>query len=420
MFPSATFCVFSNRFLAIIVAAVVCLRRHGTVQTNAPLWYYTPCALSNTLSSWGQYAALKFVSFPLQVLFKSAKVIPVMLMGRILNKTSYKLVDYAEAVAITLGVATFGLSRDKSPNAKGGGADTELWGLMCLTLYISSDAFTSQWQSRINKHYETSTYQMMFGVNCSAIILTVSALVLSGELPAVFEFLAANPGAIWNNVITAITSATGQTFIFYTIKNFGPVVFTIIMTTRQMISMVISTLLFGHTITFGSYCGAFVVFATLFYNVYRKHKAKKVRALFLGCNLLQEVCGNTRALFAPIGQGSCDLHCLGIHRTRFPTRALRRHLTARLPVNFFLRLRAAGAASRHERRLHVIGTGLREKEARSALTFVYVIALQGWDFLQINQQRTCFLYKLLTCPSRARQPSSKAVWVSSCHTKQPP
>ena len=67
MFPSATFCVFSNRFLAIIVAAVVCMRLYGTVETPAPLWYYTPCALSNTISSWGQYAALKYVSFPLQV-----------------------------------------------------------------------------------------------------------------------------------------------------------------------------------------------------------------------------------------------------------------------------------------------------------------------------------------------------------------
>lgn len=278
MFPSATFCVFSNRFLAIIVAAVVCMHQYGTVQTNAPLWYYTPCALSNTLSSWGQYAALKFVSFPLQVLFKSAKVIPVMLMGRFLNNTQYKFVDYAEAVAITLGVCLFGLSKDTSSSVKGSGAETEIWGLMCLTLYISSDAFTSQWQSRINRHYETSTYQMMFGVNCSAIILTVSALIISGELPAVLEFLAANPGAIWNNVITAITSATGQTFIFYTIKTFGPVAFTIIMTTRQMISMVISTIVFGHSITFGSYCGAFIVFSTLFYNVYRKHQAKKDKA----------------------------------------------------------------------------------------------------------------------------------------------
>jgi len=163
--------------------------------------------------------------------------------------------------------------------ASGEESNIELYGMLCLTLYICSDAFTSQWQDRINKSYETSTFQMMFGVNCSAILITMAALILQNELPAVFEFMLANPSAIWNNVITAITSATGQMFIFYTIKSFGPIVFTIIMTTRQMISMVISTVLFGHTITFGSLCGAALVFATLFWNVYRKKLEKKVRAL---------------------------------------------------------------------------------------------------------------------------------------------
>ena len=274
IFPSATFCVFSNRFLAIIVAASVCTYLYGTVQTPAPLWYYTPCALSNTLSSWGQYAALKYVSFPLQVLFKSAKVIPVMLMGKFLNKKAYPWVEYAEAVMITLGVATFGLCREKTPGKAEG--ETEFFGLLCLTLYICSDAFTSQWQDRINKTYETSTYQMMFGVNCSAIIITVAALVAQNEIPAVTEFLLHNPQAVWNNVITAITSATGQMFIFYTIKTFGPVVFTIIMTTRQMISMCISTIYFGHTISAGSMMGAAIVFSTLFYRIARRRAQKKV------------------------------------------------------------------------------------------------------------------------------------------------
>jgi adenosine 3'-phospho 5'-phosphosulfate transporter B2 len=272
MFPSPTFCVFSNRFLAIIVAAAICYHKYGTLTTPAPLWYYTPCAISNTISSWGQYAALKYVSFPMQVLFKSAKVIPVMLMGKFLNNAKYQIVDYLEAVVITGGVAIFGLSKDK---ATGSEAETQFYGLICLTLYVCSDAFTSQWQDRINKAYETSTYQMMFGVNCSAIVITISALVIGNELPAVFEFISANPAALYNNIITAVTSATGQMFIFYTIKNFGPVVFTIMMTTRQMISMVISTILFGHHITPLSYFGAFLVFSAIFYRVYRKQKAKK-------------------------------------------------------------------------------------------------------------------------------------------------
>ena len=57
-FPSATFCVFSNRVVAVIVAWIACLKVHGTVKSPAPMMSFTPCSISNTLSSWAQYQAL--------------------------------------------------------------------------------------------------------------------------------------------------------------------------------------------------------------------------------------------------------------------------------------------------------------------------------------------------------------------------
>ena len=74
-FPSAAFCVFSNRFLAVLVALISVRLRHGAFFANnkAPLLAFTPCAFSNTMSSWSQYKALQFVSFPVQTVFKSSK-----------------------------------------------------------------------------------------------------------------------------------------------------------------------------------------------------------------------------------------------------------------------------------------------------------------------------------------------------------
>uniref|UniRef100_A0A7S2MHM3 Sugar phosphate transporter domain-containing protein n=1 Tax=Octactis speculum TaxID=3111310 RepID=A0A7S2MHM3_9STRA len=273
-FPSATFCVFSNRFLAIILAAVLCMTRHGTLKTASPLWFYSPCALSNTLSSWGQYKALQYVSFPLQVLFKSAKVIPVMVMGKVLNKQVYVWAEYGEAMAITVGVAMFSLASSGSSDDK----TSSMYGFLMLLLYICSDSFTAQWQDKIYKKYpnnQIDQYQMMFGVNCSAIIITISMLIIGNDMPAVIQFLIQNPNSLVYNIITAVTSASGQMFIFYTIKSFGPVVFTIIMTTRQMISMVISTILFGHQLAAASFAGALVVFGAVFYRIRRKTLEKR-------------------------------------------------------------------------------------------------------------------------------------------------
>jgi len=273
-FPSAAFCVFSNRFLAIIVAVIAVKLRHGSLHAGAPLIAFSPCALSNTLSSWCQYASLKYVSFPVQTVFKSSKIIPVMLMGRLLQGTSYPCKQYIEAAMITAGVAVFSVASKTSDRDSA----TGLTGLLFLLGYITFDSFTSQWQSKVYKKYGKANidpYQMMLGVNSSAICFTIAGLVVSGDVPVVYEFLNKNPDAFMYNIVTAITSASGQLCIFFTIKEFGPIVFTIIMTTRQMLSICISAVIFGHTIGSISLLGAGLVFGVLFFQVYRKFQASR-------------------------------------------------------------------------------------------------------------------------------------------------
>lgn len=169
-FPSATFCVFSNRFLAIIVSAIACWTFHGTTTSAAPLLSFTPAAISNTMSSWAQYQALDFVSFALQTIFKSTKIIPVMLMGTVLKGTVYSKLEYIEAVGITIGIIIFSMSKG---NFASNSWTNEVIGFVLLSVYVLADSFTSQWQSKIYKDYgKIDHFQMMFGINVSSIIIT--------------------------------------------------------------------------------------------------------------------------------------------------------------------------------------------------------------------------------------------------------
>jgi len=276
-FPSANFCVFSNRVMAIMLGAVLMFWDQRDFKLAAPLYMFAPAALSNTLSSYGQYEALHYVSFPLQTLSKSFKVLPVMAMGKVLNGRAYPWVEYGEAVVISIGVSIFALGGP----SKDSGQDTVLLGVLMLTMYLVFDAFTGQYQSRVFKgQTDVTQFQMMFAVNTWAILFTLIALFGTGEWWITMDFLGRNPAAIWDNIGIAITSATGQLFIFYTIKKFGPVVFTLIMTCRQMLSMVISSIIFVHPIGFVSLIGAALVFATLFYRARRNmRKAAAAAAL---------------------------------------------------------------------------------------------------------------------------------------------
>ena len=90
-----------------------------------------------------------------------------------------------------------------------------------------------------------------------------------------FAALQENPTSFTYNVISAVCGTTGQFFIYTTIKEFGPVVFTVIMTTRQMLSMVFSTIYFGHSMDTTSYLAVILVFGTVFYSVKRRKEASK-------------------------------------------------------------------------------------------------------------------------------------------------
>lgn len=67
LFTNSQFIVFMNRILALVIACIAMLFVKQKPH-EAPLYKYSYSSLSNILSSWCQYEALKFVSFPVQVI----------------------------------------------------------------------------------------------------------------------------------------------------------------------------------------------------------------------------------------------------------------------------------------------------------------------------------------------------------------
>merc|ERR1719383_1078580 len=105
-FNDSQFLVFVNRILAFAIALLVIMMRRQP-RHKAPLFKYSYCSFSNIMSSWCQYEALKYVSFPTQVLAKASKVIPVMAMGKVVSNKKYEYYEYVVAVLISVGMVAF-------------------------------------------------------------------------------------------------------------------------------------------------------------------------------------------------------------------------------------------------------------------------------------------------------------------------
>ncbi|XP_071518754.1 adenosine 3'-phospho 5'-phosphosulfate transporter 1 [Panulirus ornatus] len=273
-FKDSQFLVFVNRILAFLLAAAY-LGFTRQPRHTAPIYKYSYCSFSNIMSSWCQYEALKYVTFPTQVLAKASKIIPTMMMGKIVSSKKYEYYEYVTAVLISFGMTMFLLgSTESKGNAS---SSTTLSGIIILVGYMSFDAFTSNWQGELFSQHKMSSVQMMCGVNLFSCLFTITSLVQQGSFGISLNFMVAYPAFFWDSLILSICSATGQLFIYYTISIFGPVVFIIIMTIRQGLAILLSCIIYSHPVSVLGILGILLVFTAIFLRVYCSHRLKQLQ-----------------------------------------------------------------------------------------------------------------------------------------------
>lgn len=113
---------------------------------------------------------------------------------------------------------------------------------------------------------------MMLGVNGFSAILCLVSLLEQGTLFTSVSFLMAHAGFARDVFLLSVSNATGQLFIYVTIERFGPVVFSIVMVIRQICSIILSTIYFGHSINFVGILGLAIAFGSLFVDSYVKYR----------------------------------------------------------------------------------------------------------------------------------------------------
>jgi len=129
--------------------------------------------------------------------------------------------------------------------------------------YLTADAFTSQFQQKVFKTYDCNTGDMIWGMNLCSLMISVGGLIFYESMREVIAFLYRHPSINWHIFIFSLSGAVGQYFIFYTIKRFGALTFTIITTIRQMLAVVLSSVIYFHPLGTWEVLGLAIVFGVL-------------------------------------------------------------------------------------------------------------------------------------------------------------
>ena len=152
-------------------------------------------------------------------------------------------------------------------------------GLILVLMNLCCDGFTNATQDRINQKYKLPYLQMMLYMNAPSCLLLLVFLFnpINGSGPDAIRFVTENPSLIWDILGFSVMGAVGQNFIFFTIKEFGSLTCQTITLTRKAVQILLSVILFGHTISTIQWVGCGIVFLGLGGNMYSKELSKRAR-----------------------------------------------------------------------------------------------------------------------------------------------
>jgi drug/metabolite transporter (DMT)-like permease len=152
----------------------------GEVPTTIPPSRFAILGLTSMGSTFTSVRSLRFVIYPIQVLAKSCKPVPVMLMGTLMGKR-YDLRKYINVVMIVIGVALFMGGGDKS---KGNDDDeksnsSQFLGIILLFFSLCFDGGTGAYEDKLMSVHSVQPFDLMYNIQLGKTILAGVSLLVS-------------------------------------------------------------------------------------------------------------------------------------------------------------------------------------------------------------------------------------------------
>ncbi|EHY56194.1 UDP-galactose transporter [Exophiala dermatitidis] len=253
-------------------------------------------ALTTTLASPFGYASLAHVDYLTFVLAKSCKLLPVMALHVTLFRKRYPLSKYVIVLAVTAGVALFTLYHPPKPGKQRKTQASSTYGLTLLGINLLFDGLTNTVQDHIfqspHRYGKTTGPQMMVILNLLGTLIMTLYLVVTPyippsllpafaqpsethELASALAFFSRHPTVFYDVLGFAACGAVGQLFIYATLERFSSLLLVTVTVTRKMLTMVLSVVWFGKSLSHGQWMGVALVFGGIAAEAYIQHREKQ-------------------------------------------------------------------------------------------------------------------------------------------------
>jgi UDP-galactose transporter B1 len=220
--------------------------------------------------------ALAYVSFPVQAIMKSSKIISILIVSFLLGfKGQHSRSQYLCGFIITAGIVVFNLTQEKS---KKGDSDSSMIGIAAIMVSLFCDGFLGTTQGEVKKKFNPNQWDSMESMNKWAGLICSTVAIVTFQMGGFIKFVVENPLVIKDLALLAVLGTFGQVFIFYTIANFSPLMLSILTTTRKFFTVLASIAIYNHEMNIYQWLSIGLVFAGVFVEMLsgsKKHGAAK-------------------------------------------------------------------------------------------------------------------------------------------------
>lgn len=249
-------------------------------QHNAPLSEHGIVAIAMFAARGLTNVSLQYLNYPTQIIFKSMKLITVMIGSFFILGKRYHLYECVSALLLVVSASLFSLGDVDATALMGNSAQSVMSvGIIIVLASLVADAVHSTTQDRVLNTFRATPSEVMLFTNGIAAVISLVFVLFKGELMPALKYCSDNPAAYVLFTLRSVTIYLGvQSFLLF-IKAFGVVMATGATTVRKIASIALSFLIFPKVFSMKYVWGVVVLALSAIIQEYGRYSISRGSAL---------------------------------------------------------------------------------------------------------------------------------------------
>ena len=210
----------------------------GKQKLHASVKLYAVVSVSLVCSMGLSNLSVERLSYPTAVLFKSSKLIPVMVGGFVFLKKRYNWIEVLSVMLVVSGLIGISYSDKVSRNK------FDMVGVLLSVVSLCFDAIASNLQEKalsVHNAPQAEVISMMYFIG---IVILFVVSVVSGQFSTGVSKAIEDPRIVWYLAAFAFLGSIGVQFVYMLMKAFGSLVTVMVTSTRKAFTVCLSFWIF--------------------------------------------------------------------------------------------------------------------------------------------------------------------------------